>query len=981
VLTPYTRKKESVQDAVKRLLYAEGGEVEPPPGDDKASAEAGYADPTTNIDDVYMDRSAKLEHSRLLDRTKIEAGGAEASADAMRKDMGWRLDLGFTREEVLELAMEHQLIGEAARRNLPMFQKLYDETEEGRLINPLATSNIFDTYKAGKKINPALYGYKKENNEPRSYSLLRKTPYGDYKQEESYEPIDGGTLPVAEYTAPKEDSAVLKEYADNVRDTLNDIHTSKGYQRKLSNEVIRSGNNKKGDMDEMMDSSAWRNSTPLGLLNQRMYRSANTPVSSFDKWNAGGHASQTPLLGRMSYNKDNFLREEGFYVDERDPRVGINTYHPDINKKGELRSTLVEELEHASHVGLGSVFGHHFLPSDEEGLNITPYAKKVIKDNGANDDRKDFGHPSEVIAKKRATEVYLIDKGLIKPGGRVLPKHLEYLESNYNDLPTNVQQFMIEVTNGKRQAQLNIMNKIAANDQQPQIPTARYGMRTPYMPKARNGMMMGDPPPDGYKNPLDIPQISLPNVYGFINQPEPNITRLNAYPGVTPLNAPSTKTPYTGNPPQSPTAQGGDVVNRLMQVFRGSEELPPHVGERNEPEITLPQQQQAEAAKKGYDPTAYFDLAKTLDTAALFRNMVQGPPPTIQSPITHMPRVHYDRTILDQQKQNAKEAGMRGMYEARQQLGQAGDIQNLMLGYNAQQQQAMSQLGTAEREMGMQERLTNTQIAGQEQQMQDQQNLQENQTNYQIMQQAQHMKDRAVEHQLSNIAKDVKEETQYNVTKEAIDKQQAIDKEYKDKQQRIGLAGVTLQAENMYRNSPDYQTGLQQQLLTHAQKVEKDVRTGLMADPTWQGRVTDADVFTGDITGLSNKYQEQEQNYAVMEQNYAQAEKDLKAKQEALDKLVPPDPNDVAATNTYNMSRDEYTKAIADAQSRVSMVDTRRGEIGKQRDEFKRQYEVQGELMKRIQNSRDYQGVKSEYDAKYRSNSPVFALLRELGDF
>ena len=108
-----------------------------------------------------------------------------------------------------------------------------------------------------------------------------------------------------------------------------------------------------------------------------------------------------------------------------------------------------------------------------------------------------YNKPTEVLAKKRAAEVYLNSKGLLAPGAEFEDKHFDYL-MNREILPGNVNMIIRAVGKDKTIDEIkadkelyedakkrfkNIMNKIAVNDDQQQIPTAKHGMKVknPYL--------------------------------------------------------------------------------------------------------------------------------------------------------------------------------------------------------------------------------------------------------------------------------------------------------------------------------------------------------------------------------------------------------------------------------------------------------------------------------------------------------------------
>ncbi len=161
-----------------------------------------------------------------------------------------------------------------------------------------------------------------------------------------------------------------------------------------------------------------------------------------------------------------------------------NEYSPE-DYRSDLMATAIEEKEHSSHIpfinpgGLGG----------NKAENITPYAVDVIKENAIIDDDY-LTDPTEVIAKKRATEVNLIGRGLLNPGENADESHFKELLKSPN-IPFNITQLLqaasgiqtdeesaIKATKEVQekilndpklyketlQRWLNIMNKIAYND-------------------------------------------------------------------------------------------------------------------------------------------------------------------------------------------------------------------------------------------------------------------------------------------------------------------------------------------------------------------------------------------------------------------------------------------------------------------------------------------------------------------------------------
>jgi len=926
-----------------------GMEVEPPPSFSPLSFRK--LDPLHNVEDINVDRKNYV----LLNEAKT--------------------DLEDIKYEIGVLSKENS--NDNANTILSLKNRLYQTEKDIASLEKSNPNAIKDAI-----IDSELFGYGSKHYE-----------------DPSIETIEGGFLPTVDYTHNEQDTEqALTDYADETRRDLMDIYRSKGFQRKLNNEFLRSRK------DPFKDTSS-----PLSVIGNKMYRVANTPIASIPEWNKYGHAYYYPVLGSMSYEAGKGL--------QYDTSIKVNPYSKSVFVPGTLKSVLTEELEHASHIVAGGVDVNSIKGIQD--MNITPYAYELIGDSvKAVNDIPNETHPTEVIAKKRALEIYLIDKGMLSPGQRFTPKHLQYVRDNYNSLPTNIQQ-LIDVTGGKEKRNniMNIMNRIASNEQGGTMNYGRYGMQvSPYIQKGQNGMMAGYPPNDPIIQPYGYNQYSTAALFGtrpilsqgalevsqqtldnetpnrnylsttplqsiplgiqVIRKPVPvfdnvpHVTDRNESEITMPPNPAVSVLSKTGIMPAlsfNPASIGNIVASNQVQRPIPIAEDVPHVMDRNEPEITVQQQQQ-----QGGVP-AYFDLIKTLDMGALLRNMVQGPPPSVQTPLTHFQRIKYDRGLFDTSRQQLRESGARSMYEARQQLGQAGDIQNLMLGLNAQQQQGLAQLGQQQREMDMQERLANQQIQAQEEQTQDQQVQQEAMLNYQIQQQAQMAKDQAVSTQLSNIKKDIREQTQYEIMKEAVDKQDARDEAYRKAQEQIGLAGTQMTLESMYQSLPQYQEGLKAKRRELLSSTGAGIMEQLRQDPNYSSIIPQEAMFseqtTADLLALPERVRMAQDNLTGYQTDLQQNETQLKKYQAEMD------------AETDETKRATLQSQIDDIQGKL---DVSRSNVQKMQEYYQSvsdEYKWKQEAQKRFNQQWDMSSISKAYDTEFRGTSPLFKTMEALSRY
>ncbi len=114
--------------------------------------------------------------------------------------------------------------------------------------------------------------------------------------------------------------------------------------------------------------------------------------------------------------------------------------YPSEDYRSDLMATTIEEKEHSSHVPLINPkgIGRNYAE------NITPYAVDIVKENAIIDDAY-LNEPTEVIAKKRATEVNLIGRGLLNPGENVDESHFKELLKSPN-IPFNITQLLQAVS-------------------------------------------------------------------------------------------------------------------------------------------------------------------------------------------------------------------------------------------------------------------------------------------------------------------------------------------------------------------------------------------------------------------------------------------------------------------------------------------------------------------------------------------------------
>jgi hypothetical protein len=229
--------------------------------------------------------------------------------------------------------------------------------------------------------------------------------------------------------------------------------------------------------------------------------------------------------------------------------------------------------------------------------------------------------------------------------------------------------------------------------------------------------------------------------------------------------------------------------------------------------------------------STYFGLLKGMDIAALIKNSMQPPPPTIQDPITNLSRVDLDTAHLENQKAMIKEGMNKSFRLLREGTGQVSDLMRGVGAVQVAEQEGLRQVGGAERELRNQEILINTDIANKEQMMIDQQNKEEARTNYQLQAEGQRVKDQMITQNLSEIKKDFMYETQYWEQKKAIKRQEEYDKDFINRQENLQLLHLAHEQTKEFKNSAEYKTGLAEAKLNYKTDIEEQMRGGGYGEP------------------------------------------------------------------------------------------------------------------------------------------------------
>ncbi len=189
------------------------------------------------------------------------------------------------------------------------------------------------------------------------------------------------------------------------------------------------------------------------------------------------------------------------------------------------------------------------------------------------------------------------------------------------------------------------------------------------------------------------------------------------------------------------------------------------------------QQSTQNSKNKFMSPENYYMAKAGLDSVALFNNMIQPQPPSLQMKIPHMERVRMDRTPYETGRTNVQEMGTTAYRQMREGAAQASDLMKGLSAVTSGTQEQLRGIAVAEAQGEDAVRQQNQQIAMQENQLQTQTLNQEAATNYQLQQQAQQVKDQMVSAALAGLTATGGAFAKYTQLKDIAEKQNKISKE------------------------------------------------------------------------------------------------------------------------------------------------------------------------------------------------------------
>lgn len=253
---------------------------------------------------------------------------------------------------------------------------------------------------------------------------------------------------------------VKPKYQENTDKALLDIYNSPGFRKKRGIEEELSKNVKDESLRDYYIGDRY---TTDEIIKEKTERLLSTPVTEVkevssrggDEYEGGfmrrkfkNSLEQKDWGSREEYQKDynEFISKENpietsIYINEANmKKAPLKTSDvPDEDLTSDMVAITAEEKEHSTHVPLVNPAGEtNFLS------NITPGAAEVVAENILiKDDYLD--DPTEAIAKKRVTEVYLIGKGSLSPGEDLTEGHFKEI-LNSDTVPPNITQLIMGVS-------------------------------------------------------------------------------------------------------------------------------------------------------------------------------------------------------------------------------------------------------------------------------------------------------------------------------------------------------------------------------------------------------------------------------------------------------------------------------------------------------------------------------------------------------
>jgi hypothetical protein len=396
--------------------------------------------------------------------------------------------------------------------------------------------------------------------------------------------------------------------------------------------------------------------------------------------------------------------------------------------------------------------------------------------------------------------------------------------------------------------------------------------------------------------------------------------------------------PYTGTINPMPVKGPGQITVPEMNLPIA--ELPPE--QRTETPEALTEQEKTQANSLGMTPEQYYMLKGTMDLGALFNNMIQQPPPSLQMAIPHMEKIRMDRTPFEQQRTDIEKMGRQSYRGLREGVSQVSDLLKGIQAVTSGTQEAMRQVGTAEAQAALQVEQTNQQISNQEQAMQTDILNQEQQANLVAGYQAQMHKDQMVSNQLARIGDTAGAYAQYLYGKEEAKRHEEANKLEVEQANELQVNWLKYEAAKSELGSPEFNSSEQAAI----KQQGKDIAKNLLGDPKYGA--------------LKNKYGDAEPSYTDYVSRYEQEANTYEPIISSISQFEKLYSNGAPVETDFD-SPEAYKNALSRYEQHKTLYDTHKD------DPNLTAYQQEGQFWKDVYNKWDKEGMKAKHAEQYLS--------------
>lgn len=268
--------------------------------------------------------------------------------------------------------------------------------------------------------------------------------------------------------------------------------------------------------------------------------------------------------------------------------------------------------------------------------------------------------------------------------------------------------------------------------------------------------------------------------------------------------------------------------------------------------------------KKDYNPLTALNFQKGLSLGSLVSNMMQDNVPIYNVPKINLARLKDDETNYEAMRQQAASNILKSQAGARKMFGQASD--QLVAGAvsAAQLNEAMNRIGSFKTQRQNEIQNQNVQIANQEAMQQQAALNQERQINLDLQMKNQLRKEQAMNLNLSQIGDIEGKIAKFKYEKELLDKQRQIDEKAADRQERIDIAAVQIQARKILTDSPSYK----QSLMKYRNNLIQEATSKYFEEfPNTDAKILDKNYLGSEYLQLSNMQKKYEKEYKEIYEN------------------------------------------------------------------------------------------------------------------